>query len=544
MARSILGGNMHVDAPDASESFFSIAGGMAYDATSETSQVVAWPTGIATNCVSAFSRLAVYIEANACDQDSVFNFRVDTLDTTLEVTVPAGETGWFLPVPLGPHDATVGMGGPGHPDRNLVVRLNKPGTGLLRVGAVYLLHDLEDLGEAVSAAGTVMVLRGVPYSGYGGFPGDYEVRLVGSYEDQDPPVFRHYMRTAGKAHRLRVNMTGNSRDVDLVVSLAVNGVATALSITIPHGDTSPTIYVDVDHAVDLVEGDGLSLLLSNTGWTSGSTGIHTWDVIVETPGPEFDFVTGANPGYGFVSCYLDAGYRTTSATGYAISKGSKVFTLDAAAAFVAGDRVRISSAGDQTNFMEGLVLDYTAPDLQVAVDDISGAGTFASWNVNRCAAVPLSTGTDGRTAGYGGTFRPDGPSIALFPCGVSLARLGYEFFGYSPGNTDLPSYFRLMVNGSPAGPRVNLPTPAELVGDFAADGFLVDETHTVNLVAGDEFWMEWGIQFPEDAAPDPDWIGSEGYPALFALTIGAPFPDVIPPDPPVPPRYRTQLAVN
>lgn len=476
MAYSILGGYVGHHAPDASESFYSLAGGIG-DATNETEQVVAWPTGIATGCVSGFAKLAVRIDANECDQDSVFNFRVDALvtpyDTTLEVTVPAGETGWFLPAPLGPHDASVGLGGPGHPDRNLVVRLNKPGAGLLVVGAVFLQHEFQHLADPVGEAdGTVMALGGCPRSSYGGFSGDYEVRLVGSFEDQDPAAFRHVMRTAGKAHRLRVCMTANSRDVDLVLSLAVNGVASGLTVTIPAADVVPVVYIDSTNVVDLVNGDTLSMILSNPGYTSGSTTIATWELLVETPTATFDVVTGADPGLGTV--------------------------------------------------------DIFAPDV----------------------TVPLTTGTQGfpaytDTPARSGALKNLVPVVdfGLSPRAASLSnlRVGYDFFGYDPGVNDLAWFVCLYVNGAPTALRIDVPTPAELVGDFAANGWLEDSTHRVNVAYGDDVQLVAGLTNPELSSGS---VGVEFYPNLAAFTVGAPFPDVTPPDPPAPPRYRMQLAVN
>ena len=50
-----------------------------------------------------------------------------------------------------------------------------------------------------------------------------------------------------------------------------------------------------------------------------------------------------------------AGYMATSTTSVVIGTGSKTFTTQAGLAYLAGDRVRVSSSATPTNFMEGAV---------------------------------------------------------------------------------------------------------------------------------------------------------------------------------------------
>lgn len=74
-------------------------------------------------------------------------------------------------------------------------------------------------------------------------------------------------------------------------------------------------------------------------------------------------------------------YAATSATSLAVGAGSKVFTTQAGLAYLTGARVRVSSLGSPTNWMEG-VATYSGTTLTIAVDKTNGSGTFTDWNIN------------------------------------------------------------------------------------------------------------------------------------------------------------------
>lgn len=77
-----------------------------------------------------------------------------------------------------------------------------------------------------------------------------------------------------------------------------------------------------------------------------------------------------------------SGYGATSVTSLAIGTGSKIFTTLAGLAYTAGARVRASSAGGPTNYMEGVVTSYSGTTLTVNVDLTHGSGTKTDWDIN------------------------------------------------------------------------------------------------------------------------------------------------------------------
>jgi hypothetical protein len=77
-----------------------------------------------------------------------------------------------------------------------------------------------------------------------------------------------------------------------------------------------------------------------------------------------------------------ASYAATSTTSFAIGICSKAFATQEGLAYLPGARVRMASAANVSNYMEGLVTSYSGPSLVVGVSKASGAGTFADWNIN------------------------------------------------------------------------------------------------------------------------------------------------------------------
>lgn len=77
--------------------------------------------------------------------------------------------------------------------------------------------------------------------------------------------------------------------------------------------------------------------------------------------------------------------EATSGTALAIGIGSKVFSAVAGFSYQNGVRLRASSNGSPTSWMEGVCLyDPAAQIITMAVDKTGSAGTFADWNFNRC----------------------------------------------------------------------------------------------------------------------------------------------------------------
>ncbi len=76
-------------------------------------------------------------------------------------------------------------------------------------------------------------------------------------------------------------------------------------------------------------------------------------------------------------------HRGTSASSVAIGTGAKVFVLDAARAWTAGDPVYIKATADPlNNYLTGvLAADASGSTITVTVDGAFGGGTFSTWEI-------------------------------------------------------------------------------------------------------------------------------------------------------------------
>ncbi|UFX41783.1 hypothetical protein HAP47_0020995 [Bradyrhizobium sp. 41S5] len=75
--------------------------------------------------------------------------------------------------------------------------------------------------------------------------------------------------------------------------------------------------------------------------------------------------------------------EATSATALAIGTGTKVFSAVTGFSYQNGVRLRASSNGSPTNWMEGVCLyDPVAQIITMTVDKVNGIGTFGDWNFN------------------------------------------------------------------------------------------------------------------------------------------------------------------
>lgn len=78
-----------------------------------------------------------------------------------------------------------------------------------------------------------------------------------------------------------------------------------------------------------------------------------------------------------------AKYASSSTSSHTPGTGSKAFTVEALLGFSAGSRARFSSAASvATNWMEGVVTDYTGTTLTVTIDKFAGSGAHTDWLVN------------------------------------------------------------------------------------------------------------------------------------------------------------------
>lgn len=95
-------------------------------------------------------------------------------------------------------------------------------------------------------------------------------------------------------------------------------------------------------------------------------------------------------------------YAATSATPLAIATGSKTFTTQAGLAYQSGTRARATDTSILTNWVEGVVTSYSGTSLTILVDQISGSGTPANWNISVAGerGTAGSTGASGDDAGF------------------------------------------------------------------------------------------------------------------------------------------------
>jgi len=91
------------------------------------------------------------------------------------------------------------------------------------------------------------------------------------------------------------------------------------------------------------------------------------------------------------------GYLATSTTSILVAAGPVVFSTQLGLAYVIGTRIRATSNGSPSNWIEGLVTGYSGSSLSVTIDKTHGSGTFNDWNLN----VAGEPGVDG--AGYRAT---------------------------------------------------------------------------------------------------------------------------------------------
>jgi hypothetical protein len=76
------------------------------------------------------------------------------------------------------------------------------------------------------------------------------------------------------------------------------------------------------------------------------------------------------------------GYAATSGTSLTIGTGSKTFITQAGLAYVVGSRIRLASAANVANYMEGQITAYAGTSVTANISKASGSGTFVDWNIS------------------------------------------------------------------------------------------------------------------------------------------------------------------
>ena len=104
----------------------------------------------------------------------------------------------------------------------------------------------------------------------------------------------------------------------------------------------------------------------------------------------------------------------TSTTSLLIEVASKAFTVAASLGYVAGMRVRATSAANAANFMEGTVTSYASTTLTVAVDTIGGTGTLADWTITGLICAQIQSN------GFGGVVTNTSVPLPIYEGGSFL----------------------------------------------------------------------------------------------------------------------------
>ena len=104
----------------------------------------------------------------------------------------------------------------------------------------------------------------------------------------------------------------------------------------------------------------------------------------------------------------------TSTTSLLIEVASKAFTVAASLGYVAGMRVRATSAANAANFMEGTVTSYASTTLTVAVDTIGGTGTLADWTITGLICAQI------KSDGFGGVVTNTAVPLPIYEGGSFL----------------------------------------------------------------------------------------------------------------------------
>ena len=189
---------------------------------------------------------------------------------------------------------------------------------------------------------------------------------------------------------------------------------------------------------------------------------------------DFDGLAYVNGLPNSVEAMGDHGSRDllgTSATSFALTTGVKSIVASTNRAYVTGMNVTVANSA--TNFATAVVNSYVpstgALEINiVAAGDITGAGTFAAWNIypvnaknagTTCDPLPISRGGTGRayTSTATSRFQDKGPGI--FNCGnpsYNMAELmddfnqANPFFAEKEGNTDYNSGYCVRTTDSSA----------------------------------------------------------------------------------------------
>lgn len=253
-------------------------------ATSDVTQISATEADVEITMPFAgtFRNLRVTINQAVTTASSVF-LRVNGANSALTVTIPANEA-------LSTEDITHSV----HVDAGDLVcwSVVKPGTQFTSQGFDSVIAEfIPDTENAViygggmgGAAGSNSIINAtINYVEYHGNAIQARTAYV--------PSFEYIVGIDGHVRDLNVRVRTNTSNASSVFTLYKNGVATALTVTIPAGTTG--LFSDTTHQVTIAPTDQLHYRLDTTGRSSGGVTLGPYWAVQASDDGAFD-VGGLN----------------------------------------------------------------------------------------------------------------------------------------------------------------------------------------------------------------------------------------------------------
>ncbi len=207
-------------------------------------------------------------------------------------------------------------------------------------------------------------------------------------------------------------------------------------------------------------------------------------------------------------------YGGTSVTSLLIGTGSKTFTTQSGLAWLPGAVVRVSSAANAANYMQGTVTSYATTSFVVNVASVGGSGTFADWNFNPAPGTNGAAGATGAT-GATGAQGPAGSAGATGPAGAGYGGTSVTSLVIGTGSktfTTQAGYAYLIGARARASSAANTANFMEgLVTAYSGTTFVVN----VDTVGGSGTHADWNFNVSGQAGA----AGSNGTNGADGLTI-------------------------
>jgi len=201
-------------------------------------------------------RVGIMVAINDRTTATTFTTQINGVAGSVSITVPAGQTGWFDDPT---HADTLAAGD----EYTGVLVVGTGGTNFRTANVRYRWTPTTVAGITLHGSATEFA-TGVQYTSVGGSRG---VATAGAESSVQQPV------AAGTLRRLQIQMRTNTSGSASTVTLRVNGVDTAMAVTIPANQTG--LFEDATTSVGVQDGDLVSLRWNaNTGGTTWRTWRH------------------------------------------------------------------------------------------------------------------------------------------------------------------------------------------------------------------------------------------------------------------------------